>query len=302
MAILLNKNTKVIVQGITGAHGNFHASQMIAYGTKVVGGVTPGKAGQTTLDTVPIFDTVLEAKNATGATVSCIFVPPQFAADAIIEAADADLDLIVCITEGIPVLDMMKVNAYLEGKNTKLIGPNCPGLITPGEAKVGILPGMIHKKGKIGVVSRSGTLTYEAVNQLSLRGIGQSSAVGIGGDPIKGLGFVEVLELFEKDKDTLAVVMIGEIGGSGEEDAAEYIKAKMKKPVAAFIGGATAPEGKRMGHAGAIIMGGKGTAEGKKAALKAAGAFVAETPDKIGEALVEAIKKAGIYEKCLIKK
>ena len=300
MAILLNKKTKVIVQGITGSHGQFHASQMIAYGTKVVGGVTPGKGGQTILD-VPIFDTVLEAKKATGATASCIFVPPQFGADAILEAADAGIELVVCITEGIPVIDMMRVNAYLQNKKTKLIGPNCPGLITPDEAKIGILPGMIHKKGKIGVVSRSGTLTYEAVNQLSLRGIGQSGAVGIGGDPIKGLGFVEVLELFNKDKETLAVVMIGEIGGSGEEDAAEYIKAKMKKPVAAFIGGATAPEGKRMGHAGAIIMGGKGTAEGKKKALRDAGAFVAETPDKIGDALVEAVKKAGIYEDCLIK-
>jgi len=300
MSILLNKNTKVIIQGITGAHGQFHASQMIDYGTKVVGGVTPNKGGQKILN-VPIFDTVLEAVKKTKAEVSCIFVPPQFAADAIIEAADAGIKLVVCITEGIPVADMMKVKAYLNGKTTKLIGPNCPGLITPDEAKVGILPGMIHKKGKIGVVSRSGTLTYEAVNQLSLRGIGQSSAVGIGGDPIKGLGFVEILELFNKDKDTLAVVMIGEIGGSGEEDAAEYIKTKMKKPVAAFIGGATAPEGKRMGHAGAIIMGGKGTAEGKKKALRDAGAFVAETPDKIGEKLVEAVKAAGIYEDCLIK-
>ncbi|MCL2556421.1 MAG: succinate--CoA ligase subunit alpha [Firmicutes bacterium] len=300
MAILLNKNTKVIVQGITGSHGNFHASQMLSYGTKVVGGVTPGKSGQETLG-VPIFDTVLEAKRVTKATVSCIFVPPAFAADAILEAADAGMDLVVCITEGIPVIDMMRVNSYLAGKKTKLIGPNCPGLITPDEAKVGILPGMIHKKGKIGVVSRSGTLTYEAVNQLSIRGIGQSSAVGIGGDPIKGLGFVDILELFNKDKDTLAVVLIGEIGGSGEEDAAEYIKTKMKKPVAAFIGGATAPEGKRMGHAGAIIMGGKGTAEGKKKVLRDAGVFVAETPDKIGDALVEAIKKAGIYEECLIK-
>ena len=301
MSILLNSKSKVIVQCITGAHGNFHAGQMIAYGTNVVGGVTPGKGGEVTLGNVPVFNTVIEARRATKATVSCIFVPPAFAADAIIEAADAGIGLVVCITEGIPVIDMMRVKAYLVGRKTKLIGPNCPGLITPGEAKVGILPGMIHRKGCVGVVSRSGTLTYEAVNQLSLRGIGQSSAVGIGGDPIKGLGFVEVLKLFNKDKNTRAVVMIGEIGGSGEEEAAEFIKTKMNKPVAAFIGGATAPEGKRMGHAGAIIMGGKGTAEGKKAALRAAGVIVAETPDLIGDALIEAIKTAGIYEDCLIR-
>ncbi|MCL2822074.1 MAG: succinate--CoA ligase subunit alpha [Firmicutes bacterium] len=300
MAILLNKKSRVIVQGITGSHGNFHASQMIAYGTKVVGGVTPGKGGTATLG-IPVFDTVAQAKQKTKATISCIFVPSAFAADAIIEAAEAGISLVVCITEGIPVLDMMRVNNFLKGKKTKLIGPNCPGLITPGQAKVGILPGAIHKQGRIGVVSRSGTLTYEAVNQLSLRGIGQSSAVGIGGDPIKGMGFVEILKQFNRDEQTLGVVMIGEIGGTGEEEAAEYIKRKFNKPVAAFIGGATAPEGKRMGHAGAIIMGGKGTAEGKKKALKEAGCYVAETPDLIGDMLVKAIKDAGIYDECLIK-
>jgi len=299
MSILLNKKSRVIVQGITGTHGQFHASQMIAYGTNVVGGVTPGKGGGETLG-VPIFDTVAQAKAATKANVSCIFVPPAFAADSIIEAAEAGIALVVCITEGIPVLDMMRVKAFLKGKRTKLIGPNCPGLITPGEGKAGILPGSIHKKGRVGVVSRSGTLTYEAVNQLSLRGIGQSSAVGIGGDPIKGMGFVEVLKLFNRDPETLAVIMIGEIGGAGEEEAAEFIRKKMTKPVAAFIGGATAPEGKRMGHAGAIIMGGKGTAEGKKRALVEAGVYLAETPDLMGDTLIKAIKDAGIYEQCLV--
>jgi len=298
MSILINKKSRVIVQGITGTHGNFHASQMLNYGTNLVGGVTPGKGGSEVLG-VPVFDTVKQAKAATKANVSCIFVPPAFAADSNIETAEAGIALVVCITEGIPVIDMMRVKAFLKGKRTKLIGPNCPGLITPGQAKVGILPGPIHKKGRVGVVSRSGTLTYEAVNQLTLRGIGQSGAVGIGGDPIKGLGFVEVLKLFNRDPETLAVVMIGEIGGAGEEEAAEFIRKKMNKPVVAFIGGSTAPEGKRMGHAGAIIMGGKGTAAGKKTALAAAGAYLAETPDLIGDTLVKAVKDAGIYEECL---
>ncbi|MCL2675265.1 MAG: succinate--CoA ligase subunit alpha [Firmicutes bacterium] len=299
MSILVNKSSKVIVQGITGAHGQFHASQMMSYGTKVVGGVTPGKGGGEILG-VPVFDTVAEAVAATGANVSVIFVPAAFAADGILEAADAGISLVVCITEGIPVQDMMRVKGYLKDKKTVFLGANCPGIITPGECKAGIMPPAIHKKGRVGVVSRSGTLTYEAVNQLTVRGIGQSTAVGIGGDPIKGLGFVDVLKLFNEDSETLAVVLIGEIGGSGEEDAAEWIKANMKKPVAAFIAGAAAPPGKRMGHAGAIIMGGKGTACGKVAALTDAGVVVTETPDKIGDALVEAVKAAGLYERCLI--
>jgi len=264
----------------------------------VVGGVTPGKGGQMSLG-VPVFDTVREAKEATGANTSVIYVPAAYAADGIIEAVDAGMDLVVCITEGIPVQDMMRVKNYLVGKKTRLVGPNCPGLISPGECKVGILPARIHKKGHIGVVSRSGTLTYEAVDQLTKRGLGQSTAVGIGGDPIKGTGFIDVLEMFEKDPETYAVVMIGEIGGCGEEDAAEWIKANMTKPVAAFITGRTAPAGKRMGHAGAIISGGKGTAAGKVATLTACGVKVAPTPDTIGETLVDAIKEAGIYEKCL---
>jgi len=300
MSILVNKDTKLIVQGITGGQGRFHTEQMLAYGTNVVGGVTPGKAGQEVLG-VPVFDTVKQAKEATGANTSIIYVPPKFAADSIFEAIDAEMDLVVCITEGIPVLDMARVKNYLVGKKTTLVGPNCPGLITPGEAKVGILPGYIHKKGHIGVVSRSGTLTYEAVNQLTVRGIGQSTAVGIGGDPIRGLSHVDVLKMFEADPETYAVVMIGEIGGSGEEEAAEYIRDHMTKPVAAFISGQSAPAGKRMGHAGAIISGGKGTAAGKIQALESVGVIVAPTPDKIGDALVEAITKAGIYEKCLIK-
>ena len=300
MSILIDENTKVIVQGITGGQGRFHTEQMLAYGTKVVGGVTPGKAGQD-VSGVPVFDTVKEAKEATGANTSIIYVPPKFAADSILEAIDAEMDLVVCITEGIPVLDMAKVKNYLRGKKTVLLGPNCPGLIPPGKSKVVILPGYIHKQGHVGVVSRSGTLTYEAVNQLSVRNIGQSSAVGIGGDPIRGLGFVDVLKRYEEDPDTYAVVMIGEIGGSGEEEAAEFIRDHMTKPVAAFISGQTAPKGKRMGHAGAIISGGKGTAAGKIAALEAVGVVVAPTPDRIGEALVEAAKKAGVYEKILLK-
>ena len=297
MSILVNKETKLIVQGITGGQGKFHTEQMLAYGTN---SVTPGKAGQEILG-VPVFDTVKQAVEATGANASVIYVPPKFAADSIFEAIDAGLDLVVCITEGIPVLDMARVKNYMRGKKTKLVGANCPGLISPGKCKVGILPGYIHTEGHVGVISRSGTLTYEAVNQLTERGIGQSTAVGIGGDPIRGLGFIDVLKMFEEDPDTYAVVMIGEIGGSGEEEAAEFIRDHMTKPVAAFISGQTAPKGKRMGHAGAIISGGKGTAAGKIAALQSCGVTVAPTPDKIGDALVEAAKKAGVYEKCLVK-
>ena len=298
MSILINENTRLIVQGITGKQGTFHTEQMLAYGTKVVGGVTPGKSGQTVLG-VPVFDTVKEAKEATGANATIIYVPPKFAADSIFEAIDAEMPLVVCITEGIPVLDMARVKNYLVGKKTVLVGPNCPGLISPGKCKAGILPGYIHTPGHVGVISRSGTLTYEAVNQLTERGIGQSTAIGIGGDPIRGLGFVDVLRMFEEDPDTYAIVMIGEIGGSGEEEAAEFIKNHMTKPVAAFISGQTAPKGKRMGHAGAIISGGKGTAAGKIAALTEAGVIVAPTPDVIGEALVTAAKNAGVYEKLI---
>jgi succinyl-CoA synthetase alpha subunit len=297
MSILVNRDTKLLVQGITGHQGKYHTEQMILYGTNVVGGVTPGKGGQTVFD-VPVFNTVREAKLATGANASVIYVPPKGAADSILEAADAGLDLVICITEGIPVLDMARVKHYLAGTKTKLIGPNCPGIITPGECKAGILPGYIHKPGHVGVISRSGTLTYEAVNQLSALGIGQSTAIGIGGDPIRGLGFTEVLELFEQDPDTYAVVMIGEIGGSGEEEAAEFIRKNMTKPVAAFISGQTAPKGKRMGHAGAIISGGKGTAEGKIRALRDCGVLVADTPDLIGETLKTALINAGIYTQC----
>ena len=298
MSILIGKDTKLIVQGITGGQGRFHTEQMLGYGTNVVAGVTPGKAGEEVLG-VPVFDTVKQAKEATGANASIIYVPPKFAADSIFEAIDAELDLVVCITEGIPVLDMARVKNYLKGKKTRLIGPNCPGLISPGKSKVGILPGYICKEGHVGVISRSGTLTYEAVKQLSVANIGQSSAVGIGGDPIRGLGFVDVLKMFEEDEDTYAIVMIGEIGGSGEEEAAEYIRDHMTKPVASFISGQTAPKGKRMGHAGAIISGGKGTAAGKIAALEECGVVVAPTPDKIGEALIEAAKRAGVYERLL---
>ena len=299
MSIFVDSSTTVIVQGMTGGQGKFHSEKMLEYGTKIVAGVTPGKGGTTCLG-LPVFDTVAQAKAATNANTSIIYVPPMFAADSIIEAAEAGISLVVCITEGIPVEDMVRVKTYLNKTETRLIGPNCPGLITPDECKLGIMPGYICKKGHVGVVSRSGTLTYEAVNQLSLRNIGQSTAVGIGGDPIRGTSFVDVLKAFNEDDETLAVVMIGEIGGDGEEVAAEWIKANMKKPVAAFIGGRTAPAGKRMGHAGAIISGGKGTAEGKVKALREAGITVADTPDKIGEALVEAVKKAGIYEDVLI--
>ena len=297
MSIWVDGNTRVIVQGITGKQGAFHTEQMLSYGTKIAAGVTPGKGGQTLLG-VPVFQTVAEAKKATEANASVIYVPPRFAADAILEAADAGIKLVVCITEGIPILDMERVKRYLAGTNTRLIGPNCPGIITPGECKIGIMPGYIHRKGHVGIISRSGTLTYEAVKQLSDRGIGQSTVVGIGGDPIRGTGFVDALEAFEADADTYAVVMNGEIGGSDEEEAAEYIKRKMTKPVAAFIGGQSAPAGKRMGHAGAIISGGKGTAAGKIEALRAAGVEVALTPDRIGDALVKSLSERGLLEKC----
>lgn len=291
MAILVNKDTKVLVQGITGDAGTFHAKQMVEYGTQVVGGVTPGKGGQKWQDKVPIFNTVHEAKAATKANATVIYVPAAFAADAIMEAFDAGLELIVTITEGIPVLDMLKVMRAVEGstQKTRFVGPNCPGVITPGQCKIGIMPGHIHKAGRIGVVSRSGTLTYEAVGQLSALGIGQSTCVGIGGDPVAGMSFIEVLELFNADPDTDGVIMIGEIGGTAEEKAAEYIQKNMKKPVAGFIAGTTAPPGKRMGHAGAIISGGKGTASEKIAALKAAGVKVAPTPAELGSTLKQAL-------------
>lgn len=293
MSILVNKDTKVIVQGITGKQGAFHTQQMLEYGTKIVGGVTPGKGGQEIYG-VPVFDTVREAVEKTGANASVIYVPPKFATDSILEAVDAGISLVVCITEGIPIMDMAMVKHYLEGTGTRLIGPNCPGIITPGECKIGIMPGYIHKPGHVGIISRSGTLTYEAVKQLSDRGIGQSTVIGIGGDPIRGTSFLDALMAFEADPDTYAVVMNGEIGGSGEEEAANYIANCMTKPVAAFIGGQSAPAGKRMGHAGAIVSGGKGTASGKIAALQEAGVVVAMTPDKIGEALVTAVQKKGL--------
>lgn len=299
MSIYIDDNTRAIVQGMTGGQGRFHSGQMLAYGTKIVAGVTPGKGGTTCLD-VPVYDTVAQAREATSANASVIYVPPMYAADSILEAAEAGIELVVCITEGIPVQDMVRVKRYLEGKDTRLIGPNCPGLITPGECKLGIIPGSICRRGRVGVVSRSGTLTYEAVDQLSACGIGQSTAVGIGGDPVRGTGFIDVLEAFNADEETLAVVMIGEIGGSGEEEAAAWIQRHMRKPVAAYISGRTAPAGKRMGHAGAIISGGKGTAAGKVKALGDAGVVVAETPDRIGRALVEAVKRAGLYEAVLL--
>ncbi|TVY10667.1 succinate--CoA ligase subunit alpha [Paenibacillus cremeus] len=310
MSILVDKNTKVITQGITGSVGMFHTKGGLDYGTQMVGGVTPGKGGTNvdiTLENgetvaLPVFNTVVEAKKATGATASVIYVPPAFAADAIMEAVDAELDLVICITEGIPVLDMVQVSKYMEGKKTRLIGPNCPGVITPGECKIGIMPGYIHTPGHVGVVSRSGTLTYEAVHQLSTRGIGQSSAVGIGGDPVKGSEFIDILKLFNEDPDTYAVIMIGEIGGSAEEEAAEWIAANMKKPVVGFIGGQTAPPGKRMGHAGAIISGGKGTAAEKVATMQRCGIKVAPTPSEMGSTLVSVLEEKGLLEKCITKK
>jgi succinyl-CoA synthetase alpha subunit len=285
MSILIDKNTRVVFQGITGEFGSQHARACLQYGTKLVAGVTPGKGGKKFDDKVPIFDTVEQSVKAEGVDVACIFVPPPGAADAILEAADAGVRLVICITEGVPVLDMIKVRRWLEGKPVRLVGPNCPGVITPGECKIGIMPGHIHKQGHIGVLSRSGTLTYEAVGQLTALGIGQSTCVGIGGDPVAGLDFIDVLTLFNADPDTHGVIMIGEIGGNAEQKAAEWIKANMKKPVAAFIAGRAAPPGKRMGHAGAIIAGGKGTAKEKIAALEAAGVKVAPTPAEMGATL-----------------
>ena len=298
MSIILNKDTKVIVQGITGKTAMFHTKQMLEYGTKIVAGVTPGKAGQV-VEGVPVFNTVQDAVEATGATASVVFVPPRFAADSIMEGVEAGLDLVVCITEHVPVEDMIKVRAYMTGKKTRLIGPNCPGILTVDEAKLGIIPGYIYKKGHVGVISRSGTLTYEASFQLSQAGLGQTTAVGIGGDPVKGTDFIDALKLFKDDDDTLALIMIGEIGGTAEEDAAKWIAENMSdKPVVGFIAGTQAPPGKRMGHAGAIIAGGKGTAADKIKALNAVGIPVAENVAQIGETMVKLLKEKGIYDKC----
>jgi succinyl-CoA synthetase alpha subunit len=290
MSILINKDTKVICQGITGEQGTFHSKQMLEYGTNMVGGVTPGKAGFN-VEGIPVFNTVDEAVKKTDADATVIYVPPPFAADAIIEAVDAGIELVICITEGIPVIDMVNVRRFMEGKGSRLVGPNCPGVITPEECKIGIMPGHIHKKGSVGVVSRSGTLTYEAVGQLTRLGLGQSTCVGIGGDPVNGTNFLDVLELFNNDPDTSAIVMIGEIGGTAEEEAAEYIAKHVKKPVVGYIAGVTAPKGKRMGHAGAIIAGGKGTAEDKTEAMKKAGIAVTDSPATIGTTLVELLEK-----------
>ena len=297
MSVFINKETKVIVQGITGSTALFHTKQMIEYGTKIVGGTSPGKGGQE-VEGVPVFNTVQAAVEATGANASVIYVPAPFAADAIIEAVDAELDLVICITEHIPVLDMVKVKRYMEGKRTRLVGPNCPGVISADECKIGIMPGYIHKKGHVGVVSRSGTLTYEAVHQLTQAGLGQTTAVGIGGDPVNGTNFIDVLKAFNEDPETEAVIMIGEIGGTAEEEAAQWIKANMTKPVVGFIGGRTAPPGKRMGHAGAIISGGKGTADEKIRIMNACGIQVADTPSVMGETLITVLKEKGLYEKC----
>jgi succinyl-CoA synthetase alpha subunit len=290
MSVLVNDKTKLLVQGATGREGTFHTEQMIEYGTKVVGGVTPGKGGSIHIG-VPVFNTVSEAARATGANASVIFVPPPFAADAILEAIEAALPLVICITEGVPVLDMVRVAAVLAGSRTRLIGPNCPGIISPGECKIGIMPGRIHKQGHVGVVSRSGTLTYEAVDQLTRLGIGQSTCIGIGGDPIIGTSFLDAIRLFHEDADTRAIILIGEIGGNAEQQAAEYIRAHVKKPVVGFIAGQTAPPGRRMGHAGAIISGGSGTAKEKYEAMSAAGIHCVQSPADIGKTLAAAIGK-----------